>query len=412
MSNSKKLKTNLLFKKKSKDQKQTEKLRTTVEEKYSSEDIVLDILFPIFETLELEDLKEKEEEASILDELIIHQITQVIEDEKTKLYVLEDDLNYLNKENDKTVLTKEISKLKKEIEFIEKQLKAIVDKLNQINNLSFRTFDEFNDINLELDETQLLLIEGDIKGINIERLKKYISVIERLVKVQNKQIDLKEDIEEKETNFELRDQMAENLEDNLKSSEEDTKKIDILKDDIEKTLNKLNDSINKPIEIEEQIIQYTKIVVDTDKILEALLLFQLGKEKSPSLLGISLKAGALRAISKVLSKKTVTEHKTTVTMDNLDKTFKTSKEKLGDAASALDYALTDIEDIKGIFDNYCKEYTSEIKEYQNLFRNILKLEADLIKEKTKVNDYHKTLSSHEKQYSVKVKDYEKITDAA
>lgn len=412
MTNSKKLKTNLLFKKKHGDQDIVEKQKTTVEEKYTVEDIVLDILFPVFETLELEESKETTAEASILDELIIHQISQVIDDEKTKLYTLEDELIFLTKEKDKAVLTKEISKIKKELDEIEARLKSIIDRLEQIDNLNFRSFDDFNDINLELDETQLLLIKGDIKGINVNRLKDYISLIERLVSVQNNQIDLKEEVEEKEENFELRDQMADTLEDDLKSSEADIKEIDLLKTDLEKLLDKINLSVNKPVEIEEKIIQYSKIVVDTNKIIEALLLFQVGRANSPSLLGISLKAGALIKLSKVLSKQTVTEHKTKVSMENLDKTFKSGKEKLGDASSALDTALTSIEDIKDIFDNYCKEYSSEIKEYQNLFRNILKLEADLIKEKLKVNEFHKTLSSQEKQYSKKVNDYEKKAEAA
>ncbi len=398
-------KANLLFRKNYKENKQNEK-KTTITEVYLEEPIV-EISFPVTE----KDNKEIEVPIALIDELIYRDISVMLDEEKENLYRIEDEIEYIEKDEENASLSKEATKLKKELESIERKLKQLGDKLDKIKDLSFRSFSDADDMQIELFEINDALLSERAKELDTTKIKQYIEIVDRLIKAGDAHSRLKDKVDDKSEKLEESDKAKDKLDKKLEISEKELEKMEDFTDRINTSLEELQAKINKPIEIEERIFKYRKLVAETDKVLEAIILFSIGNKTKHPALASALKFGAVISMGKVFRFKTVTEKSTSVHMEDLTSLIKKNKDSIEDVSLQIDDALNSIEDIKDVFDEHLKGLTGEIPEYQKMFRNILKLEANMIKEQERIYEQKKSLTDKEKEYSVKTLKYQKITDA-
>ncbi len=397
-------KANLLFRKSLKE-KSGHINTKIVEEIYVEEPV--ELIFPVLSDTVVIDT---EINSSLIDEIIINDLTKLLDDEKDNLFDIEDELKQIEKDEKQLILTDEVEILQKELQSIERKLKLLEERVSQVKNLNFRAFNETNDMQIELFEISEALLNEKLKEIDAQRLKQYIEVIDRLIKLQSDEALLKDKVDEKKEDFEERDKTSDIIDRKAALGEKELEHIEKFNSDIQASLKILQDKIDEPIEVEEKILKYKKLVAETDKILEAIILFSIGNNSKSKSIAAIFKFGALISLGKVISLKTVTEKQMSASMEDLSSYFDQSSKSLDRSASLVSEALNSIEDIKDVFDQQLKSFIGEIPEYQKMFRNILKLENSMIKEQAKIEDSKKSFGDKEKTYSKKIKEYEKITD--
>lgn len=417
MDKNKKRTNNFLFRKELKRENK-DKVETTVKTQtveifdgdFLIDEPIVEQVFPIYEKEMEEEVKIKADTA-LIEEVILRDIYLLLDEEKDNLNKIKSSLAHIEDEESKAFASKETEKLKKELENIEKKLEAIAGKLDSIEKLNFRAFSETADLEIELFEINQSLIDHSSENIDVKRISKYIKIVTQLIDNRNKQEELAEKIDDKHDDLELKEDKKEVFDKGLSLSDKELEKVNSFNDNISSQLDNLQDKIDLPIDINKETNVFHKIVIDTNKIIEAIILFNLGKDNKSDFLEGAFKAAAIIALVKSIKLKEFKETSITANMENLSSQLGAAKLSLDEADEITDKSLNSIEDMKDIFDEAFKDSSNKLPEYQKMFRNIIKLEDSMLKEKEKLRDYKKDFDDKEKEYSKKYQNYQTVTEA-
>ena len=350
--------------------------------------------------VEIETTLEEETNEDELELKVIKSIERVI---KTDLYELENikfKLEVLNNAQDEEIDTKEVEKLKDELEYLLGIFEEIKKKYNNI------PFDSNSELQINDDEIYTLVNEYKaslaekqddnlISQINseIKEIEEYVSVIETLLYVEKETDTLEETIDEKCEKFGIRDEEFDKLQKeyaNIEAINENIEDFTKRQDNIIKDLNyKIEHSENISRRIETQ----SEIVTNFSKLIEAALMYQMAKKIPSTPAGMILKTGlmigAATAITELVQVKEKQKEVIEVSYTDYVKDIQNNIANVDSMISSIDKAKSDIEAISYTFKKECEEYASLIPEYDKLLKNIDSMSKTLTEQKD-IAKKHKT----------------------
>ena len=395
----KRAKTNLLFKKKE------ENIRVREDEKisfYEKEEVTYSF-YPLEEVADDLDFNLDEKNQSLILSVISSDLEALILDEELKVDSLETKLKVINKKQEDEYLKIELQELKEELEELFKELKSLRARIENLGSISFKDLKDFNDLDISFFITKLNEA-NKLDDKFIKDLKAHIILIEDLIELEEDALELEEVIDDKIDDLGLRDELVEEISDNLKFNQDDLKEVQSKALEIDELLRNLEKSLELDIKVNEEIERTKKVVVNTTALIQAVALYSIGKRFKFSLLSVAFKAMAIVKLTKVFKteekeKKITTIHDDTLSLEKyLDK----GEKLLYISDNLLDKALSSIEEIKDSFD--ADQNIKELAEYKELFDSIITMENNLIKEKNKLDKYLSDLQV-KKDDNIKRKNY-------
>lgn len=395
----KRAKTNLLFKKKE------ENIRVREDEKisfYEKEEVTYSF-YPLEEVADDLDFNLDEKNQSLILSVISSDLEALILDEELKVDSLETKLKVINKKQEDEYLKIELQELKEELEELFKELKSLRARIENLGSISFKDLKDFNDLDISFFITKLNEA-NKLDDKFIKDLKAHIILIEDLIELEEDALELEEVIDDKIDDLGLRDELVEEISDNLKFNQDDLKEVQSKALEIDELLRNLEKSLELDIKVNEEIERTKKVVVNTTALIQAVALYSIGKRFKSSLLSVAFKAMAIVKLTKVFKteekeKKITTIHDDTLSLEKyLDK----GEKLLYISDNLLDKALSSIEEIKDSFD--ADQNIKELAEYKELFDSIITMENNLIKEKNKLDKYLSDLQV-KKDDNIKRKNY-------
>ena len=395
----KRAKTNLLFKKKE------ENIRVREDEKisfYEKEEVTYSF-YPLEEVADDLDFNLDEKNQSLILSVISSDLEALILDEELKVDSLETKLKVINKKQEDEYLKIEQQELKEELEELFKELKSLRARIENLGSISFKDLKDFNELDISFFITKLNEA-SQLDDKFIKDLKAHIILIEDLIELEEDVLELEEVVDDKIDDLGLRDELVEEISDNLKFNQDDLKEVQSKALEIDELLRNLEKSLELDIKVNEEIERTKKVVVNTTALIQAVALYSIGKRFKSSLLSVAFKAMAIVKLTKVFKteekeKKITTIHDDTLSLEKyLDK----GEKLLYISDNLLDKALSSIEEIKDSFD--ADQNIKELAEYKELFDSIITMENNLIKEKNKLDKYLSDLQV-KKDDNIKRKNY-------
>ncbi len=361
----------------------------------------------------LEDVKLKDEFKDSVEVYIVEEIRTMIEHDRKDLEELEYEIKLLEEEKDQEALTAEVEKLYDKLQ----KIIAEFEKIQQRYSDSYH-FVNFYDLGM-LNEYYVEDLIGDYKnkkltGLDdktlieaVEEIKEYINIIDKIIEVDITKDNLKEEINDKIDDYKERDKQFDESQENLAQIEKFNEEALKTEKDIKIMLEDLENKINNSVDWQREINQVSEIVFDIDRVIQATLLFAASKTLPNTRRGNIFKAiftaSAIMSLFHCFRRETHTEEKITRVVTDYETEIKRGMENLDDVIDNIDYALGNIEDLEKIFDDEFSEFSDRIPEYDDLFRDVLRIKNELEEQKVRTKEYGKDLNYLFRKNKVKVK---------
>ena len=329
---------------------------------------------PPIESEDIEDLEETIELA------IIDEIELIVKEDLYELEEIEFKINALKDKEDDEVLTDEVEKLKNELQALLDQFEKIKDKYVQDNGLDLESIIDDDELyQMVRDYTDN--VKTDTLSKDIEKIEGYISVIDKVISVENDMDEIDQKIDKKLDKFGIRDDEFDNM---IKSHE----KLDSINDEInsfnkrqESIIKDLNDKVKNSEEITKRLETNVEYVPHINRLIESALMIAASRRLPSTTRGNIIKAGlivgAVSRAANFIERKETTKEVISVKYTDYAKSIMSSLDNVNDVINNIDKAFIDIKQIKKVFKDQCEEYQLDIPEYKTFIDNLKKTEQEL-----------------------------------
>lgn len=358
------------------------------------------LFFPFENKKKIIDLEDKTKALVLLT--MNQEIEKLIYENIIELDDLDKDKEVFEKVQTDNYLKAEIKSLKKNQKLILDKIDKLKDKILKLHKLKFEDLEIIN--NLDLDYTLEKLNQETIDDQKfLKLLDEHLNLLNNLIEEQLRIGEITELVEEKSEEIGQEELFQKKLEKELKeqekvldSLEQEEKNIDNLLSEIERKIN------HTTLTIKKEIVEKEKLIVDVNVVIETVLYFTLAKTIKSDFLKVALKAKGIIHLTKILSKEKVYDEKTKIieSFNKANSEFTKADDILKNSHGILNKALDSIKDFKNEYD---KNFF-HLDQNQSLFKNILKLESNLLSEKTKITEYQDKLKKKKDRVLVKEKE--------
>jgi len=392
----------------------TEQTKTKEEElkqvEIKEEEIVNQIPEDVFE-------KEENKHEEELEFKIVDAIETILKEDLYELEELEYEFKVLNQKQETEIEYEEIEKLKEQVQGLLRKFEIIKEKYEIYRNSDKNDYIELDD-NFIYDlviqykkETKENSLIGQINE-QVEKIEEYIGVIEKIINIETNTGQLEEELDEKLEKFEIRDEEFENLKIEYENVEDINKLIDTFNRKQDEIIKDLEYKIKTSEEITKKVETTTNYVTNFNKLIQMALLISVSKKIPPTptgnLLKTTLMLSAVNAAAHFITKKETSKLVTKVKYTDYSKNIKEAANNTVLMINKIDDAFLDIETIKEKFEKECGEYKDQIEEYDELIKNIDKVEKELKQKQEIAKKYNRNFENILHMNNQKIKRLEEI----
>ena len=326
--------------------------------------------------VKIESIEEKDDTQSEIENTIIDTIEQIIEEDLEELDEIEYELKVINDKQEDEVKLAEVEKIKTELQEIIKKLNFIKDKYyskkekNPLDIDDKYIYDLVNNYKDELAESNL---DKKIKN-DIKHTQEYISIIERIISVENTTETLDKQIEEKLDKYEIRDDYFEKMKDEYTDIQDLKDIIDTFNKQQNTIIKSLESKIERSAKISKRIEKNYKIVPDLNKLIESAMIFALSKKIPPTprgkLIKIAMITSAIGIASGFLTTKETTKEIVNIEYTDFSKDIYSCIKDISTMDRKIDSAFLDINKIRRTLKSEYGEFKNKLDDFDNLLNKL------------------------------------------
>lgn len=345
----------------------------------------------------------------VLEVVIFEELDTMI---KTDYNILEEsnlEVDLLNKKEEDSNLVEEVKELEKEIEKLIEKFKQLTKKYDDIyENIDYKEIRKIS------EEYFKYLIDdyATIKNIiSKELLEEYVSVVNKIIEIENKKDNLKEKIENKKDKLNIRDYDFEKMKDAYTEIDKVTDNIKDINDELNKSLSNIKELLKDSVKIDKNIEYQKKLSLNVGNAIKGSILLGSSKLFPPTRKGNMFKIAFMIIGTSKLSNLIKEEKKEKITYEfdikNYEKDITNNIINVDNVINDIENAFIDVDYIRKTIKNDFKEYTDQIPEYKELIKNINRLEKELNIQKEIAKNYSNEFKKSLQENNEKIKRLDK-----
>lgn len=364
--------------------------------------------------------KEQEEytKETKLEQEILFELEKMLKEDYYEIKDLEYQLKILTQKEEDAVLQEEVDDLKKQLEALLDKFDIIKKKYEELKNSK-----DFTDVHLFDNNYLSNLINNYKKEVQdnividdlIQRVKEtedYISIMEKIVYVENEKEYLTNRVDDKKEEFSYRDTSFEELEEQYNDIDKINNEIESFSNTLDSILNDITKKIDNMGSISNKTETYSKIVPDMNRLFRAMLQFTASTMIPRTRVGNVVRAGlmvnAIHDLSHTFRTEQRTETKQVVEFVNYEKDILKNVTSLDSFVGKIDGASNSIKDMKQIFKDEFNEYVAFIPEYKELMQNMENIEKELEEKRYYLNKYNQQMKRELERNNAKILIYKNV----
>lgn len=358
-------------------------------------------------------VNEVKDDDKLLELVIIKELTQVIEEDLAELEKLEYEMKVIHEKEEEEYEAKQIEKLRTELLDLIKKFEKIKEKydIKDHDNINLKDFiddEEIYKIVREYAEN----VKDTIIYDDIQKVKEYISIIDKIAQNEIESENLKDSLDEKLDKFNIRDDEFDLMVNNFDDIDKVNKRIDSFTKQQDALIYDLESKIKNNGDITTSIETYTEFITHTENLITAAILFNASKKIPPTPAGMIVKSGmiiqAIDLATNFIEKKNKTRQVTTVKYTDFSKSIKNAIYEVDNASLKIDDAFNKIADLRASFMEQCREYQGDIKEFDEFIKTLDNAEAQLKTNKKMLTNYSYSFKETLDKNDAKVKRLEEL----
>ncbi len=407
--------------KKDKEQKEKVEIHHRYRVGFCEEDIIEDVYEYDNVVEEEENLGEVEEEytnETKLEQEILLEFERMLREDYYEIKDLEYQLQVLTSAEEDVVLQDEIEDLKKQLEEILEKFEILKDKYEELKNSS-----DFSNLIL-LDNNYLQNLVTDYKksaqdSIDMDNLIKrvqeaedYISVIEKIIYIEDEKDYLEDKIDDKKEEFEDRDKTFEELEQQYEDIEKINDEIEKYSINLDGILKDITKKVDNMGEIHNKIETHLQLVPDINRIARVVADFTastiIPRTRRGNIARAALIVDGIRNLRNAFSIERRTEERQVAQYVNYAKEIGKNIDTINDFKYNIDDATKNITDIRDTLKDELKDYINLVPEFKELMDNLDKIEKSLEEQKYYISRYGYEMQRELERNNAKVLVYKNV----